>query len=483
MNDLVHQFWLRCEETEPVFSADEIRWSPVPQFDLLCRHGFLKEAAKASWAICDACGDGHSEEVVWMSRGAGGELTPLIPCPAVGGAPIDPERLRRWMADVDLAARRIRETAGLVGGFTPLVPGRVWGLGRRHLAGRFRDFFVVCGAARVDAHALWERCRQIADAPSPVVLVPAWSTRQRPEPAFRLVDVAAISDAGLTVDMDYIADALPRDSYAAPAKNVVSFEVGEGARWEDLRLTVGENSIFAELREERREFTFDDLQFTGTDDRLWQLLLAFARWGGETPPRSTSASGKDVLTFRKQVSDLRHRLAVVFPIAGESIRALHGKGAYRCVFQIGIDRRDGFPIWPERWEECQFVELRDGHIQISVKCKEVFAASARDEETRRLTALEAGERDNLRTEEYDLRVLGLASDAGVPTTEGAVLLEFLRSGGKVYRRGDDKDVLRLGQRLRTWMGVNAAPFQFAPSRRLWTATFECTSLRPPTAPR
>ena len=91
----------------------------------------------------------------------------------------------------------------------------------------------------------------------------------------------------------------------------------------------------------------------------------------------------------------------MFPIAGEPIRALHGKGAYRCLFKIGLDRRDGFPMRPERWEDCQFVELRDGRIQISVKSTEVFAARSRDEESQRLTAMEAGEREAMRSEEYD----------------------------------------------------------------------------------
>lgn len=479
MSDLVRQFWLRCDEAEPVFSADEIRWTPPEQFDLLRGHGLLKEAARATWAICDACGGGHTEDVMWISRGSPGSLSPFIPCPEVGGVPIEPERLRRWAADLDLTALRIRESLGLVGGLSPLVPGRVWGLGRRHLAGRFRDFFLVCGATRADAHTLSARSRHIEDAPSPVILVPAWAAQQRREPVFRLSDIAAITEAGLTLDLDYIADAVPRDSYSAPAKSVTNFPVGEDAKWEELRMTLGERSIVAELRGQRREFTLEDLQFTGGEDRLWQVLCAFARLGGQTPARSTSVSGKDAATFRKQVSDLRQRLATVFPIAGEPIRAVHGKGAYRCLFQIGLERREGFPVRPDEWEDCSFGELQDGRIRISVKSKEVFAARTRSEETQRLTAIEAGERETVRSEEYDLRALGLANDSGIPTAEGSVLLDFLRNGGKQYRRGDDKDVLRLGQRLRTWMAMDSGPLQFTLSRRLWTAAFECGSLRRP----
>jgi len=61
---------------------------------------------------------------------------------------------------------------------------------------------------------------------------------------------------------------------------------------------------------------------------------------------------------------------------------------------------------------------------------------------------------------------------GRPTAEGRVLLDFLRNGGKLTRRGDDMDVLRPGRRLGAWMGAEGSPFQYVPSRLLWSARFE-----------
>ena len=63
-----------------------------------------RKAAKATWVNCDACDDGHVEDVVWIRNTETGCLLPFIPCPEVGGAPVDPERLRRWAVDLDLAA-------------------------------------------------------------------------------------------------------------------------------------------------------------------------------------------------------------------------------------------------------------------------------------------------------------------------------------------------------------------------------------------
>lgn len=58
------------------------------------------------------------------------------------------------------------------------------------------------------------------------------------------------------------------------------------------------------------------------------------------------------------------------------------------------------------------------------------------------------------------------------------MLEFLRNGGKLMRRGDDKDILRLALRLRKWMGLEAEPFRFTHSRTLWSTLFEASSSAP-----
>lgn len=473
MSDLLRELWSRAECEEPVFSAEEVEWAPPGQFELLCNLGVLKETNRATWARCEACGDGHVENVVWVQNATTGRSAPFVPCPENGGTSVSIERLRRWAIDLDAIAQAARRALGLIGNDSVLLPGRVWFLGRRHVSGRFRDFYFVVGAAREDAQTLWERCRQIEDAPSPVILVPSQTPSDRKSPAFRLADLASITDDRIVMDLDYLGDALPQQGYVTPAKTVASFPVPADATWDELRLVVREHTILARLRNEEQEFGFEDLGVSGIDDRLWQLLCALARVGGQTPARSPSVSGKDAATFRKQVSDLRQRLSTVFPIDGEPIRAVHGTGGYRCLFQISLDRTDGFPVQPERWAECRFTELPDGRIAISVRTKEVFAARTISEETPRRTDLEAAERLSVRTEEYDLRALGLADQLGRATAEGRLLLDFLRNGGKLTRRGDDKDVLRLATRLCEWIGLKDFPFQYSPSRKLWIATFEC----------
>jgi hypothetical protein len=467
------RFWLRCEQPDPFVSADELQWIPPAEVEPLLRQGILREAASASNTVCEMCDDGHAAEIVWVQNAESGKLRPYAPCPEYGGAPIDPERLRRWAVDLDAIAAELRRQLNLTGPEATLAPGRLWALGRRHLANRWRDFFFVAGATRPDAHQVWDRCPQIEEAPSPVILVPAMAPAGFATPTIRLANLTTITDAGLTLDLEYLAASLPRDTRASAPKSITSFPVPEDATWDELKLTVREHSMLAEIRGARHEFGFEDLGMSGSGDRLWGLLCAFARLNGRLPGVSRDSKEIEPATFRKQVSDLRHLLSTVFPITGTPIPAVRGAGGYRTLFHISLDRRDGFPVQPERWDVCCFTELRDGRIAISVRTKEVFAARTRDGETQRLTATEAGERDGLRSEIYDLRTLGLGSESGRPTSEGRVFVALLRAGGKLYRRGDDKDILRLGERLRRWMAVDSGPFQFAPSRRLWTATFEC----------
>ena len=68
MTGLAHQFWVRCEHAKPIFSADELQWTQPEELERFRVHGFLREAAMATRAVCDACDDGHAEDVVWIRK-------------------------------------------------------------------------------------------------------------------------------------------------------------------------------------------------------------------------------------------------------------------------------------------------------------------------------------------------------------------------------------------------------------------------------
>jgi hypothetical protein len=106
-----------------------------------------------------------------------------------------------------------------------------------------------------------------------VILVPSRplggeSWRAKGAPVFRLADVGSFTESGLTLDLAYIEDAVPREVYAVPAKSVSSFPVPDGAMWDELRIMVREAAIIAELRGTSREFGIEELGFADADDRL-----------------------------------------------------------------------------------------------------------------------------------------------------------------------------------------------------------------------
>jgi len=75
--------------------------------------------------------------------------------------------------------------------------------------------------------------------------------------------------------------------------------------------------------------------------------------------------------------------------------------------------------------------------------------------------------------EYSLDAMGLTRSNGQVTEEGMALVAMIRAGGRLHRSGDDLAVLRLGERLRTWTGIEDDPFQFTAAGGIWVARFEC----------
>jgi hypothetical protein len=88
---------------------------------------------------------------------------------------------------------------------------------------------------------------------------------------------------------------------------------------------------------------------------------------------------------------------------------------------------------------------------------------------------EAAERHVAIAREYSLDAMGLAGSNGQVTEEGKALLAILLAGGRLNRGGDDLAVLRLGERLRSWTGIEDDPLQFTAAGGAWVARFECES--------
>ncbi len=469
-------FWARAGLDEPVFTFDETRRWRQPDFELLVNTGLLRETGLARYLVCDACTEAHWEEVVWARsvRSANGARG-YIPCPVEGAVPVDLERLRQWIVDLEQAGASIARALDLAGSVETF--GRVQSLGRRHLKGRFREFFLVmpCGTASVP------RIDRIATAISPVLLFPRGAPPQDDwgNPRAVALDLSLLSSftaAGMQVDVDYIEDALPGERPATKADR--SIAVPEDSRWEDLVMEVREADVTLHLGQFHRSATIEELRFSderkgsAAGDAGWRLLRLFAQQGGTLTLKHDGSRQTESERLKKQIRNLRQRLQTILPIQGNPIRYQRTADRYECIFSIHAEGSGGVSVpFGATWWDIRITDIGGGRIEFAVKGKEVFASSRTTADGRRQR--EAAERVTTSARELPLEAMGLARPNGQANDEGKVLLDLLRSGGRIIRKADDFTVLRLAKRLREWTEIDADPFRYVEDKGVWIAQFEC----------
>jgi hypothetical protein len=192
-------------------------------------------------------------------------------------------------------------------------------------------------------------------------------------------------------------------------------------------------------------------------------------------PRDIAKANEEQTPFKKQVSRLRERLRSILPISGDPIPFEKTTGEYRCAFGVALELDRGFPT-PDgvTWADFQFQELPGNRVQVGVRSKETFQARARSGGAER-TSADVAEREAVLQREYSLDQLGLANRQGLPTEEGQALIELLHGGGKLRRPPGDLAVMRLGARLKEWIGLPGEPLQFREGQRGWVTYFGCGS--------
>ena len=484
MNSAPKQLWCRAEIEESVFAHGEVRSWPAGAFERLNRMGLLFEIELADYVLCDNCAEAHIAPVIWTAnvRSRTG-MSPIIGCPEVGATDIDPEQLRQWRVNIPKLAELVSVGLGLSGPVEPVLARGLWSLGRRHLAGRFREFFLAAGLSDYELLALILQADRIATAVSPVLLVP--NRVPKPEslaggrlPVFSLATLASIDGDRLYLDVDFIEDALPQERAAARAKDLRSQPVPHDADWGDLHLAVGETALAMRIKGSSRELTVEDLGFADerkgdvVGDKVWQILRLFAQQGGAVALAEIAAKKSERQRLQKQIGILRQRLQTVFPIQGDPIRCDRVQERYECAFHVSQMAESGWNLDNgSSWLDVRITELPGGRLQFQIKGKETYAGRkpGADHGLER----EAAQRAVSISREYSLEAMGLARNNGQVTDEGKALLAIVRAGGRLHRSGDDLAVLRLGELLRNWTGIEDDPFQFTAAGGIWVARFEC----------
>ena len=466
---------------ERTFRFDEVREWPREHFEHLVRLGILREGPPARSVECDACGKMHREDVLWEPsvRDSLGKRA-YIRCPEEGPVHVPEIRLRQWIINGSVMAEKLATAMALSGAVEEILAGSMWKLGRRRLAGRFRDVFLSM-AATGDHLKIADAAARHLTAKDGILLVAQQPRKLEGLDRLTVIDLAQVVDVGadgITVDLDYMEDVLPKDRTIKEDK-IRSLPVPEGMTWPEITLEVGESSLRVLARGQSWNVDLEEAGFAdtrrkhGEADKLFQILLWFALHHGRLPLAEVTRRKDSPDGFRRQISNLRKRLGNLIPAEGESIRWDPEAEAYTCCFKV---LRSGEVTLPQpaggSWMNYQIIERRDGRIAVGVKANSI--RRARDARTG-----EPGAAEHQETvwNDYSPVDLGLARDVDRVLPEGQALIELLRSGGRLMRPGDDLAVLKLNQWLRDRSGLGGDPLQFSEATGTWIAAFDCSSDR------
>lgn len=485
--DPLASLWARADAEESRFSADDVATWPAGQEQLLVGLGLLRRDDNTTTVICDACPDGHVEEVVFVRSPAGSPVRAYIWCPHAGRVAVAPERLMQWVVDSAGTASAVATGLDVAGQPEEVVPGRIWHLGKATIAGRSRDMFLARGLTWIDAPSVLAACERLNGAASPVVFVPSavppadvWQGDARE--VVPLGTVIRLHDGRLAADHDHLESLLSRGKRSAPIKAQQSFPTQVGIVWRDVTVTMLDNGLLVQAKRTKREFSFASAGFEekrkrGVPDIIWGLLKVFAMRGGTVPVTDDAMDHRTRTNLKQYVTVLRKRLRALIPgIEGDPISFDKDERCYRAAFTIKGSETPRFPTPAGvEWPMVSITLVDSATIRIMVPATQrqptwEYSDDGRVEAGRWETAEQASEL----ARELSLVMLGLTDDIGQPDRRGAALIDVLRGQGVVKRLADDDAMLELCGFLTALMGIDGSPFDFAPNDEKWVARFDAS---------
>lgn len=300
MSELLQLIWERADLEAPVFHGDEVLAYGSEAFARLVALGLVQEIDAATAVVCDACGLGHAEDVVFVDSPAGADLRAYLTCPENGRVAVPIERLRRWSINFH------ELTLALAGALTAngadeIVPARVWFIGKASLDGRSRELFLARGAGWPGASAVLQQASRLKTAADPVVLVPRGSPPIDVWPGkvpfvVELDDVVGVGPAGLSIDRDALVE--PVATTVAGSPNEPAF-ISRGATWE---VSFDGQTVSLQNRKGARYIA----RLLQTPGREWHCAEVIAVDAGQpfTPPNVSAGDISDTASVRQY----RHRL-------------------------------------------------------------------------------------------------------------------------------------------------------------------------------
>ena len=211
MNEDLTAFWSRADVEDPAFTGDELRRLPATTRRLIESHSLLRQSENLRVVECDACGDGHVEEVEILVEPAGSKPRAYITCPDTGRVSVPMERLQQWSVDLDAVARVVAATLDLGDRIVTIAPSRIWLLGKQQVGARLAEFFLARGTTWSDSFQVLQAAARVQASPAPVVLCPnrlpdAAVWYQGGRTLFSLAEHSYVEEARLVIDASHFED-------------------------------------------------------------------------------------------------------------------------------------------------------------------------------------------------------------------------------------------------------------------------------------
>ena len=432
MSDPLYRLWACADLKESRFSGDDTAvWEDGVEARLVDA-GLLERIEYARSAVCDACAEGHVEEVTFIESPSGSPVRAYLCCPEHGRVPVQLDRLSQWRIDFEGLARAVASSLDLAGDVEPLVADRLWRLGLAHLGGRTREVFLGRGLSWPDAAQMIGGSPAFQAARTPLILVPgATPTREIFQddslPVVTLSMVAELVGNGVSIDQSRLESFLfTAKGHKPPSQSTTSFPTPSGVSWPDVFVTIADFSVEIEAGGKTREYSFQEAGFEsekqqGLPVQEWHVLTVIAMRGGAVSSDDERLDDRVRNNLKQSVSKLRGRLHALIPkIGGDPIAFDDAARCYRTTFGISSAETVRFPTPSGTgWSDVSISHVRTNVIHIGVDATEVFAAHGQTATAgHAVHHWEAAERASMLSRDYPLRVLGLTTEDYEPARRG-----------------------------------------------------------------
>ncbi len=293
-DDLLRLILDAADDVGRVFDHAEIARWPSGASDDFAELGLLRAASGDMTAPCPSCAEAHTEPV-HVRVESDGRKRFFIRCPESLRVEIDPEMCLGWEIDPDGLAAAVCTAMDLKGSPKPVVPGRLWRLGRIPWKGKTREVLLALRRCDSDTASV---SSHVGPGGRSIVLVPHHVPDARIWPGrtpavVALSRVATLEGSLLVIDGVALADIIVEADRLADALGVVAID------------QVGKKMVRQQVKAEIKSLLTDDA-----------LIAAYKEYGSyrKAAEALTEQMGQPISKDKvKRAVDRKGGVAAVIP--------------------------------------------------------------------------------------------------------------------------------------------------------------------------